>query len=147
MAQVTSKSASARALKRVLDDEDNTFTAMEMAEVAGCSKRHIYKVVDMTESTELGGPKLEKVNQYLTEHGEYRVLYAQMDSALRVVKAIQGESTGDATDDVMDGIKALTGLDDAYDDQDFEEAQRFLEDIRHELADLETEIARAKARQ
>jgi len=69
-----------------------------------------------------------------------------LKGSLRIVKAMNGESTGDATDDVMDGIKALTGLDDAYDDQDFEEARRFLNDIRHELADLETEISRAEAR-
>jgi hypothetical protein len=133
-------------LKRVLDDDDNTFTAMEMAEVARCSKRHIYKVVDMTESTELRQDKLEKINQYLTEHGEFRVLYAQMDADLRVVRALYGESTGTTSDDVMDAIKALTGIDDAYDDQAWEEARKLLNDLKHEVADLETELARAEAR-
>ncbi len=147
MAQVTTKSPIARALKRVLDDDTNTFSAMEMADVAECSERHIYKVVDLTETTELSAPKVAKINKYLTRHGEYRLLYAQMDTDLRVVQAMEGESTGTCTDDVMDIIKDATGIDDAYEHEDWDECRRFLNDIRHELADLETEISRAQGRQ
>ena len=147
MPQVETQSASARALKRVLDDDDNTFTAEEMAEVAGCSRRHIYKVVDPSEPTNLSAPKRDAISRYLAEHGEYRVAYAGLPGDRRIVPARYGEADGDATDDVMHLIKCATGLDDAYDALKPDEALRLMDDIRHELADIEAEIARMKARQ
>ena len=146
MSQYTIKSASARALKRVLDED--IFTVAEIAEVAECSQRHIYKVVDETETTELSAPKLERVARYLSKHGEYRVSYALLAPDLRIVRALQGTVNGTVTDDVMDVIKAATAIDDAIEqDVDVAEARRCVNDIRHELTDLEAELAALGGRQ
>lgn len=147
MAQVTLVSAFERALKRVLDDAQNTFDVAELHEIAGCSKKHVYSCLDPGKDRHLSVDKAEKISRYLSEHGEYRPAYAMLEGNLRVVRARTGEADGDATDDVMDVVKAATGLDDAYDELDAEEARRCLNDIRHELADLESEIARMQARQ
>ena len=46
----------------------------------------------------------------------------------------------------MDAVKSLTGLDDAWDDLDLKECRALVSDIRHELTDLEAEIAAAEER-
>lgn len=147
MPQVTLVSSFERSLKRVLSDDENTFDVAEMHDVAGCSKKHIYSCLDPDKDRHLSIDKAERISRYLSEHGEYRPAYAMLKGDLRIVRAMNGDCDGDTTDDVMDGIKALTGLDDAYDDHDWSEARRLLNDLRHELADLESEIARAKGRQ
>jgi len=147
MPQLNVSSPAARALKRVLDDDQSGFTAAELAEVAGCSKRHIYNVADPTKDTELNAPKKDRISRYLSEHGVTCLAYTGLEGDYRIVRARTGEADGDATDDVMDLVKAATGLDDAYDALDPDEALRLMDDIRHELADLEAEIARMKARQ
>jgi len=147
MAQAAQLSSFARALKRVLDDDTNTFGVPEIADVAECSKRHLYSAIDPDRSTCLSVEKAARISRYLSEHGEYRPAYAMLHPALRIVRAMEGEADGDATDDVMALIKAGTGLDDAYDNHNWAEAQRFLDDVRHQLNDLEAEVARAKGRQ
>ena len=115
MPQLNANAPYARKLKGLLDNDDYGFKVEELAEVAGCSKRHLYNVLDPGKDTNLGADKKDKISRYLSEHGITDLAY--------------------------------TGLDDAYEDLDPDEALRHLDDIRHELADLEAEIARLKARQ
>jgi len=146
MTQLNANSPYARKLKAILDNEDYAFKIEELAEVLGCSKRHLYNVIDPSKSTDLNAEKKDKLSRYLSEHGITDLAYTGLEGQYRIVRARSGKADGDATDDVMDVVKAATGLDDAYDDLDPDEALRYLDDIRHEIADLEAEIARLKGR-
>lgn len=147
MPQLNANAPYARKLKGLLDDEDYGFKVAELAEELGCSKRHLYNVVDPSKDTDLGAEKKDRLSRYLSQHGITDLAYTGLEGEYRIVRARNGEADGDATDDVMDVVKAATGLDEAYEDLDPDEALRHLDDIRHELADLEAEIARLKARQ
>jgi AraC-like DNA-binding protein len=147
MPQLNANAPYARKLKSLLDNDDYGFKVEELAEVAGCSKRHLYNVLDPGKDTNLGADKKDKISRYLSEHGITDLAYTGLDGPYRIVRARNGEADGDATDDVMDVVKAATGLDDAYDQLNPDEALRYLDDIRHEIADLEAEIARLKGRQ
>jgi hypothetical protein len=62
-----------RALKRVL--KDGHFDTAELADVAGCTARHIYKCAHEY-GAELSLPKAEKIARYLSQHAELRPLQA-----------------------------------------------------------------------
>jgi hypothetical protein len=147
MAQHESKSPSARALKRIIDDDENTFDVKELAEVGECSKRHLYNVIDLTSDTEMRTPIRDRISRYLSDHGEFRLSYAGLAEDLRIVRARFGQADGDIQDDVMDLIKAATGIDDAVDDLNVKEARRCISDIRHELTELKAELAALETRQ
>lgn len=146
MAQVKTKSACARALMRIM--EDDLYTVAEIAEVAECSQRHIYNVVDADSTTDLSATKAERVSRYVGKHGDYRMAYAMLPPDRRVVQLMKGTVNGCVKDDVMDVIKAAASIDDAIErDMDVEEARRCISDIRHELTDLEAELAALEGRQ
>ena len=147
MAQLNANSAYARKLNCLLDNDDYGFKVEELAKVAGCSKRHLYNVLDPSKKTDLVADKKDKISRYLSEHGITDRAYTGLKGQYRIVRPRSGEAEADATEEVMDGGKAATGLDDAYDEIDPDEALRYLDDIRHEIADLEAEISRLKGRQ
>lgn len=135
--------AFARALWKTVYKEER-FTPVELAEEAGCSDRHIYKVCN-GEST-LSHEKAEKVSRYLGKHGDMRAAYAFVPPGARIVRPVFGEPNGSLTDDVMDIIKAATGIHDAAANLNTAAIRRFIDSIRSELADLEAELAELEGR-
>ena len=130
-------SAVSRALNRI--QHDGRFTMQEMAEVAGCSPRHLYNCASPKHSAELRADQLAALSQYLSKHGEVRLAEALLHPRWSVHERIGGTANGQTEDDMARIVRAAVGADEAFQARDCDLMQDHIRALRRAAADLEQE--------
>ncbi len=135
----------ARALKRVLDDDQ--FNAAEIAEVAGRSERHIYNVVRGDEPAELHIEDAERVSRYLCKHGELRPARAFLCTQFEIVRRGEGRANGRVDDDVTAMTMGSGSFARAHATRDFDGMDAAISEMEQALLDAKAERDRVAAGQ
>lgn len=131
----------ARAMKRVLDDPESTFDLHELADAAGCSTRHLRKVMNPDDSANLAEPKAAKICNYCGQYDELRPTYAFVPAGKKVVDEEYGQADGCVRDDIVEMTHVLSSIDHSYfKDRDIDELRKDISDAENVLSDLRAEV-------
>ena len=130
-------SAISRALNRI--QHDGRFTMQEMAEVAGCSPRHLYNCADTNHNAEMRADALCDLSRYLSQHGETRLATALLDPRWKVTERVEGMSDGRTDEEMADAVRAAVGADQAHKQRDCEAMLDCIRALNKAAADLEAE--------
>ena len=103
-------SASARALNRIV--QDGRFTVPEMADVAGCSDKHLYNV--RNGEAELRQSQVEKLSRWLCRHGETRLSECFVCAEYEVARREAASSDGRIDDEVNDLVRHAGSASEAH---------------------------------
>ena len=126
-----------RALARVLND--GRFTVQEVAEVAGCSDRHILNVKNG--AAYLNEDKAGLVSRWLSDQGENRVAATFLSPRYAIVQREVGRADGSLDDEVVRMVHAVAEAQDRHRERDADGLERAISALRAVLADLEAERA------
>ena len=124
----------ARALNRII--QEGKFTVNEMAEVAGCSERHIYAV--RSGEADLTVSKSERLSRWLCQHGELRAARGMISAAYEIRSRVCGEANGSVEDEMDDLVRYAGATSEAH-------RARDAEAMDTNILELERVIARLKA--
>ena len=133
-------SAFSRALKRTL--QEGTFTAIELADVAGCSRRHIDRVANGQANLQL--EKAENVSRYLCSHDETRCTDAFSCPEYAVERRADAAADGQIMDEVHDLVRATGHASHAHEDRDAAAMNIAIRELKDVLARIEAERDRIK---
>ena len=126
-----------RAIARVL--QEGRFTALELAEVAGCSDRHIQKVA--SGGGMLSEEKAGLLSRWLCSHGEIRPAQTFLCARYAVTEQVFGQANGSATDEVVQLVRAAALSDDGVAGRNPDLLAEALRLLRKAMANLEAEYA------
>ena len=126
-----------RALARVL--QEGRFTALEMAEVAGCSDRHIQKVA--AGQGALSEEKASLLSRWLCSHGELRPARTFLCPGYAIVEVQHGQADGCVQDESVRIVRAAADIDENHRGRDADGIAHAISALRTVLADLEAEAA------
>jgi hypothetical protein len=132
-------SAFARALTRIV--QEGRYTASEMADVAGCSERHLYAVADSTSTSELHIEKAEKLSRYLSEYGEIRPALGMLSPHWVILRRESGTADGCVKDEILRIVDAAAGIRTAHSKRDRDAMKQEIDYLRGIIADLEAEVS------
>lgn len=135
MSHLENHSAFARALNRVVSED--RFTVQEMADVAGCSDRHLYNV--RSGDAELAASKAERLARWLCRHGETRLSEVFLCPEFAVVRRATGTSNGEIRDELVRIVHAMAEADSAHGARDAGTLRAACDAIAEALADLQAE--------
>ena len=131
----------ARSVKRVLDDPDSSFDLHELADAAGCSTRHLRKVMDPEDSANLSEPKARKICLYCGQYDELRPAYAFLPPGKKVVDEDYGEADGCVQREIVEMTHILSQVDTAYNEEGCpHELRKSIHDAHQVLSDLRAEV-------
>jgi transcriptional regulator with XRE-family HTH domain len=124
-----------RALGKVL--RDRQFTALELADEAGCSERHVRRVANgkVRASAEMAG----LISRYLCRHAETRCSNASAAGGWRVQRSRSGDADGEVEADLCDLLGAATDVRRHWQGKGGEKMDEAIDRIIDEALDLRAE--------
>lgn len=128
-----------RQLSRII--HEGRFTVAEMADVCGCSERHIYNVAGTDTAVELGLEKAETLSRYLSAHGDTRLALGMLSPDYRIQKLAPGTADGCVKDEVLRAVDAVAGARKAHAARDPSALRACIADLAGVICDLSAEMA------